>query len=201
MSTIFKVLFTLIGAIAGTVIVSFLDDFEPFTAITNQKIVTIISVAIILLFAFIFYLLSPKVLGALEDLLNVWETEIQTRPLSEVLLGAVGLIIGFIIAFLISQPIYKIPIPYMGAVISIVLYGMFGFLGLRIGMSNKDAISEKFKLVLSNNTKKVSKNKDKAKEYDGIPKVLDTSVIIDGRILDIVKSGFWKDRWLFLCLF
>lgn len=191
MSTIFKVLFTLIGAIAGTVIVSFLDDFEPFTAITNQKIVTIISVAIILLFAFIFYLLSPKVLGALEDLLNVWETEIQTRPLSEVLLGAVGLIIGFIIAFLISQPIYKIPIPYMGAVISIVLYGMFGFLGLRIGMSNKDAISEKFKLVLSNNnTKKVSKNKDKAKEYDGIPKVLDTSVIIDGRILDIVKSGF-----------
>lgn len=179
----------MIGAVVGTLVLNLVKDFEPLTTITNSKVVVAIYIAVILLCALIFYLLSPKVLKALEDLLNVWETEIQTRPFSEVLMGAVGLIIGFIIAFLISQPIYKIPIPYVGAVISIVLYGMFGFLGTRIGMSNKDAISEKFRVALSNN-KKTVKSKDKAKEYDGVPKILDTSVIIDGRVLDIAKSGF-----------
>lgn len=189
MSAIFKTLFTLIGAVVGTLIVSLIEKFSFFSFVTNSKILMAIYIAVILLCALIFFLLSPKVLKALEDLLNVWETEIQNRPLSEVLVGALGLIIGFIIAFLISQPIYKIPIPYVGAVISIVLYGMFGFLGIRIGLNNKDAVTERFRVAMSNN-KKVIKTKDKSKEYDGVPKILDTSVIIDGRVLDIARSGF-----------
>nr|WP_245544068.1 PIN domain-containing protein [Peptoniphilus timonensis] len=39
-------------------------------------------------------------------------------------------------------------------------------------------------------TKKSIKSKEVKVDYAGIPKVLDTSVIIDGRILDIVKAGF-----------
>lgn len=183
-------LFTLIGALVGIFLVSVLSDIEYVKAIGSQKFITVISVIVILLFALIFYIFSPKAFKALEDLLAFWERQLQTKSFTEIILGAVGLILGLIIAFLISQPIYKIPIPYVGAVISILLYGMLGYLGLSIGMSNKDTISEKIRDFTSVAAKKSLKSKEVKVEYAGIPKVLDTSVIIDGRILDIVKAGF-----------
>ena len=188
MSKIFKVLFTLIGALVGIFIVSVLSDMQFVKAIGSQKIVTVIFVIIVILFALIFFILSPKTFRTLEDLLALWEREIQTKSFTEVILGAVGLIIGLIIAFLISQPIYKIPIPYVGSVISILLYGMLGYLGLNIGMSNKDTISEKIRDLTLLSAKRNTKTKENVKNREGIPKVLDTSVIIDGRILDIVRT-------------
>lgn len=190
MSKIFKFLFTVIGALVGIFIVSVLSDIDFVRGIGSQKIITGVSVVIVFLFALIFFILSPRVFKALEDLLVIWERQIQTKSFAEVILGAVGLILGLIIAFLISQPIYKIPIPYVGSVISILLYGMLGYLGLTIGMSNKDTISEKVRDLTSLAAKRNVKPKDVVKEYTGIPKVLDTSVIIDGRILDIAKAGF-----------
>lgn len=190
MSKIFKVLFTLIGALFGIFIVSLLSDMKFVKGIGSQKVVTVISVIIILLFALIFFILSPKAFKSLEDLLAFWERQIQTKSFTEVILGAVGLILGLIIAFLISQPIYKIPIPYVGSVISILLYGMLGYLGLNIGMSNKDTFSEKIKDLTFLAAKRTNKPKENIKIREGIPKILDTSVIIDGRILDIVKIGF-----------
>ena len=190
MSKIFKFLFTVIGALVGIFIVSVLSNIDFVRGIGSQKIITGVSVVIVFLFALIFFILSPKVFKALEDLLVIWERQIQTKSFTEVILGAVGLILGLIIAFLISQPIYKIPIPYVGSVISILLYGMLGYLGLTIGMSNKDTISEKVRDLTSLAAKRNVKPKDVVKEYTGIPKVLDTSVIIDGRILDIAKAGF-----------
>ena len=190
MSKIFKFLFTVIGALVGIFIVSVLSDIDFVRGIGSQKIITGVSVVIVFLFALIFFILSPRVFKALEDLLVIWERQIQTKSFTEVILGAVGLILGLIIAFLISQPIYKIPIPYVGSVISILLYGMLGYLGLTIGMSNKDTISEKVRDLTSLAAKRNVKPKDVVKEYAGIPKVLDTSVIIDGRILDIARAGF-----------
>ena len=190
MSKIFKFLFTVIGALVGIFIVSVLSDIDFVRGIGSQKIITGVSVVIVFLFALIFFILSPRVFKALEDLLVIWERQIQTKSFTEVILGAVGLILGLIIAFLISQPIYKMPIPYVGSVISILLYGMLGYLGLTIGMSNKDTISEKVRDLTSLAAKRNVKPKDVVKEYTGIPKVLDTSVIIDGRILDIAKAGF-----------
>lgn len=154
-----------------------------------ERVVSAISIAIIILFAIIFFLTSKKVFNAIEELLSIWERDLQGRPFGEILMGAVGLILGFLIAFLISQPIYKIPIPYLGSALSIVLYGMLGYLGLRIGLSNKDNLSIRIKDILAS-TKKPQKDKAKAVKREGIPKILDTSVIIDGRILDICATGF-----------
>lgn len=174
----------------GIFIVSLISDMKFVKDIESQKVMTVIFVVIVILFALIFFILSPKAFKTLEELLAFWERQIQTKSFTEIILGAVGLILGLIIAFLISQPIYKIPIPYVGSVISILLYGMLGYLGLNIGMSNKDTISEKIRDLTSIAAKKTSKPKESIKAREGIPKVLDTSVIIDGRILDIAKIGF-----------
>lgn len=189
-SRIFKVLFTLIGALAGLFLVNVLSEIQFVKTIENKSIVTAVSAAIVILFGLIFFILSPKALKTLEELLSVWEKQIQTKSLTEILLGAVGLIIGLIIAFLVSQPIYKIPIPYVGSVISILLYGILGYFGLKIGMSSKITLSDRIREITSSSFKKTPKIKEPAKEYSGIPKILDTSVIIDGRILDIARSGF-----------
>ncbi len=183
-------LFTLLGALLGVFVVSILSEIEFVKNIGSQRFVTAINTVVILSFGFIFFLLSSKVFKALEDLLAFWERRIQKKSITEIILGAVGLILGLIIAFLISQPIYKIPIPYVGAIISILLYGMLGYLGLSIGMSNRDTISEKVKDLNSLAVKRNNKAKEVIKTGEGIPKVLDTSVIIDGRILDIAKIGF-----------
>lgn len=189
MAKIFRILFTLIGAGAGYFLVSIITQIDLVKSIGNDNVIFVISLVIVILFALIFFIFSSKVFNSLIELLTIWEKELKQRSLTEIIFAVLGIIIGFILAFLISQPIYKIPIPYVGSAISIILYGIFGYLGLKIGLSNKDVLNFKLKdFVVSN--KKTPKDKTKYKNFEGIPKVLDTSVIIDGRILDIIKSGF-----------
>ncbi|WP_246060408.1 PIN/TRAM domain-containing protein [Peptoniphilus catoniae] len=148
-----------------------------------------ISLFVIALFALIFYIISPKAFSSLESLLKRWEEELKTRSFTEVLMGSIGLVIGLIIAFLISQPLLAIPIPYVGAALSAILYGMFGYLGVKIAIKNREDISGKFREIVAGKGQ-VTKEKLKPIKSPGVAKVLDTSVIIDGRIKEICASGF-----------
>ena len=109
------------------------------------------------------------------------------RPISEIVLGSIGLIIGLIIAYLLSSLIYRINIPIITDIISVLLYIAFGYLGIRIATANRPNMSniiKEFGLTRRNAAEK-TKN-----EIKNVPKILDTSVIIDGRILEILSTGF-----------
>lgn len=124
----------------------------------------------------------------LEFILNIWEDELKKRSASEIVIGSIGLIIGLLIAFLISQPVYKIPIPYLGSAISLILYGMFGYLGVNISLKNKDDVIYKIRDL---GRERFTKDKiSKVKSNKSLVKVLDTNVLIDGRILDISRTRF-----------
>jgi uncharacterized protein YacL len=97
-----------------------------------------------------------------------------------VVLGSAGLIIGLVIANLIAIPINKIDI--IGAPVSIVLNMLFGALGILLTFGRKN--ERIFDSIKS------SASKSDADFSCCQPKVLDTSVIIDGRIADICRSGF-----------
>ncbi|EFI42658.1 PIN/TRAM domain-containing protein [Peptoniphilus sp. oral taxon 386] len=181
-------MFTIIGAGLGIVIVAFIKNFD-FMYGLDSKITLAISILIILLFALIFFIFSPKALKLIESLLDKWEDELKDRSFSEIAVGSVGLIIGLVIAFLLSQPVYKIPVPYVGFAISIILYGMVGYLGVKIALRNRKDVALKVKEI-AGSVKAPSKEKVKAQKFKGVPKILDTSVIIDGRVKDICKSGF-----------
>lgn len=105
---------------------------------------------------------------------------ILKTPTHELVGGVVGLVSGWIIALIISIPLLKIP--YMGDFIPVALGIVLGYFGLMVGLRKSDdlpgAFSGKGHTILKSNTAGAS------------PKVLDTSVIIDGRISDITKSGF-----------
>ena len=121
---------------------------------------------------------------------SVWvETQLAKMPLADVALGALGLALGLVIANLVSYSFAKIPVvgDYIPVVFSIVL----GYLGLHIATKRRRDIVGAFdgipKLL-----REVTKSKEKiAKGTEGkFYKLLDTSVIIDGRISDICETGF-----------
>lgn len=178
------------GAGVGLFITNLVYVASVFSKFQNDIVTFGANLIVIFLFALIFFLLSPKVFRSIENLLVVWEEELKRKSLTEIIWGVTGLTLGLIIAFLISQPLYRIPIPYFGFAMSVVLYGMLGYLGLRIGLMNKDVLTMRMKEVTTNVPKKMTKEKSKMGKVEGIPKILDTSVIIDGRILDICRSGF-----------
>ena len=106
MAKIFRILFTLIGAGAGYFLVSIITQIDLVKSIGNDNVIFVISLVIVILFALIFFIFSSKVFNSLIELLTIWEKELKQRSLTEIIFAVLGIIIGFILAFLISQPIY-----------------------------------------------------------------------------------------------
>lgn len=112
-----------------------------------------------------------------------WGEETLVKlPVTDVLFGVMGLILGLIVAFLLFLPITNIPI--LGNYLPIFASGLLGYLGFQVGFKKRDEIMSVFSIGRS-------KEKSKKEEKNTIEhKILDTSVIIDGRIADICKTGF-----------
>lgn len=114
------------------------------------------------------------------------DSDLSKVPVNDFMAGVLGLIVGLILAYLISQ-IYQegIKSPILLIVINLIAYIIFGSAGVMIGSRKGHEV-----LAAVTALRKPSSSKSKNKASGGIPKVLDTSVIIDGRILDIMKTGF-----------
>ncbi|MGE5679028.1 MAG: PIN/TRAM domain-containing protein, partial [Pseudomonadota bacterium] len=118
------------------------------------------------------------------------ERMLQRIPTSEMLVGALGLIVGLVIAYLISSgPIKLIPFAWLGTILSILIYLLMGYLGISIATKKREDIMGL--LVPWKRFAQKDKEKSTVKVENIVqPKILDTSVIIDGRIADICKTGF-----------
>lgn len=181
---IIKAVISIVGASLGAFIGILLNqnDFLKFTSF--QNVLVIIGISIV--FGIIFFLLSTKIKRVGLGIVGAFERELLKFSTLDIIWGAVGLIVGFIIAFLISQPFSDIK--YVGTIVSILSYLIFGYLGIKISTRKKDDV-----IWPQINLKKNSavKKQDKGSKKEMIsPKILDTSVIIDGRISDICKTGF-----------
>ncbi|WP_276317182.1 PIN/TRAM domain-containing protein [Anaerosphaera multitolerans] len=156
----------------------------------SRSIVLAANVSIIVIFAIIFFFLSPKVFKVIKNGLDILEKILEAKTVSEIISGSVGLIIGLIIAFFISQPINLIPIPYLAPAVSIIVYAIMGYLGLKMGLANREKLTLRIRDLTGTIKSTGTKEKIKGSKLKGIPKILDTSVIIDGRIRDICTSNF-----------
>ena len=127
---------------------------------------------------------------------SIWvERQLSKMPTHDVVAGVLGLAIGLIIANLLGVAFSRVPLigPYIPIIFSIV----FGYLGLYITIKKrKDIISL---LPIRNKDHIRKENISDADSKDSTDttinnsasyKLLDTSVIIDGRIADICKTGF-----------
>lgn len=185
---ILRILIGLFGMLIGYLAYSLIREFQliDLTGVTELIVILLF----ILTFGIIFFIFSSWIMEKGQNIARLIEAELQKFSIQNIALGAVGLIIGLIIAYLLSQPLYRISIPYVGVIASIILYGLFGYLGIKIPTRNIDDITTSLGNFAGNVTSGRKSSKDKPKAGRSCPKILDTSVIIDGRIADIVKTGF-----------
>ncbi|MDD2494135.1 MAG: TRAM domain-containing protein [Tissierellia bacterium] len=173
---------TIIGISIGVFIGIIVNGMDLFSITSFQS--TIIIIIIGLIFGIILYILTPKFKKLGLNIVGAFEKELLKFSTSDIILGSAGLIVGFVIAFLISQPFNNIK--YVGTAISVLLYLLFGYLGLKIATRKKDDVI--LPIFRKQQTGKSKSDKNQKSLFS--PKILDTSVIIDGRIADICKTGF-----------
>jgi uncharacterized protein YacL len=146
------------------------------------------------------YAVIFMLLGALTGLiLTPWVTtrpfrkiraRIRQVPASQLVAGAIGLIIGLIIAVLLAFPLSLLPSPFrellpLLAAIAFASLGMFTMIARQHDIMN--LLSGRF----SRSTDPASHTTGEASPERVM--LLDTSVIIDGRIADISQTGFLND--------
>jgi uncharacterized protein YacL len=175
---------TILGMFLGFGLITLLNSAGLLNFL-DEKFGIYFHTGVSLAFGIIFFIISPTIIRLGRKVVSMVEIELQSVPASDIVLGTVGLIIGLIVAFLASQPFYNFEIPYLGTVISIVLYLLLGYLGVKIPTRKKDDFSSLASIF------KRGTSKDKIQKTSKVsPKILDTSVIIDGRIADICRTGF-----------
>lgn len=186
---ILRILFTIIGLVLGFIIgnallkTDYIGKVEYFRTSAVLSIVFI--VFCVLLFGFIMFLISPIINACIMKIMDYVENNFQRVPANDILFGTVGAIIGLIIAVLITSTFSNFGA--LGTILSILIAVIMAALGVNISIRKKEEITNFF-----SNFKKTNTGKDKKAKntHKGSPKVLDTSVIIDGRILDICQTGF-----------
>ncbi|WP_031517289.1 PIN/TRAM domain-containing protein [Desulfofalx alkaliphila] len=111
-------------------------------------------------------------------------------PTSDLVMGTVGLIFGLIIANLLGSIL-----SFMGTIgkaIWLLSTILLGYLGLTVGIKKREELVG----LVSSFPRFVKDKTSKVETKGGAIKVLDTSVIIDGRIADLCESGFLEGTML-----
>lgn len=149
-----------------------------------------IGICFAIIFGFIFFHLSPLIRKTSTKIADNIETELRGVSSAEIVVSTVGLILGLLVAFFITQLYSIIQNRYLYMTFMILTYITMGYLGVVIASRKvKDALSSfvRARTQKSETTSFFSRGK---KKNETAPKILDTSVIIDGRIAEIMKTGF-----------
>lgn len=138
--------------------------------------------------AIIFFLISYFLADYIVDFLKWIEEGLIRVPVGDLFFGSIGLVMGLVIAFLINLSIQEIQWKVVSQIVPIFLTVILGYLGFQVGFRRREEFTN---LVNFNRKEKkpiVEENATPLQKSN--PKVLDTSVIIDGRIADICQTGF-----------
>jgi uncharacterized protein YacL len=135
--------------------------------------------------AIIFYLISFWAVDYVTNFVKWVEESLVKAPITDIIFGSVGLAFGLIVAFLIGYALNAIEVPIVNTVAPILLTLIFGYLGFQVGFKKRDEL-----LGLFTSRKKKSGEEETEPVEKNALKILDTSVIIDGRIADICQTGF-----------
>jgi uncharacterized protein YacL len=140
--------------------------------------------------------------GAIGALVAPWLT---TRPVAglrnaigeltaaQLVAGSIGLVIGLVIAALAAIPLSYLPYPFRSILPTVVVI-VFGYLGITIAVLRQRDITALFRRRGGATTESSLLAVGAEPHKDAL--LLDTSVIIDGRIADIALTGFIRSPML-----
>lgn len=192
MKKFLRVILALVGASVGAAVVvllrGLLTDFSLIPKVLPLGLLLTLYIVLCTGGAVLFVAFS----GRFFQLLDKAEQALRAAPVADIVAGAIGLVIGLLLALLVSQLVFVLPFRWLSITISVLIYVLLGYLGLNI------AVNRRHELNIVAFVRKTMANRENRGEAqaDEQPsqKLLDTSVIIDGRIFEICKAGFLEGQ-------
>ncbi len=154
--------------------------------------------ALCLLGAAVLFALSGAVIRQIMKLMAGAEKRWDSMSASQIILTSVGLIIGLIVAALLTRLILAAGTSLITVTCSAIIYLLCGFAGSRLGYRRyKEVLGlrehlrrRRSKPDTFDEPMSFEADEPEVKEAGASRKLLDTSVIIDGRIMDVARTGF-----------
>ena len=157
----------------------------------------------VLFFGWVGWVITPFLIKYLLKYSEIVASVLAKAPSGDIIVSLIGVLVGLILANLIGAPFSRLPIvgPYIPIVLSIVL----ALTGAKVASHKSKDILGLFYRSRPQGTDLSVKTGEMAQDQqaetvidaDSLPvelaasnQLLDTSVIIDGRISDILKTGF-----------
>jgi len=134
--------------------------------------------------AIILFLSTFWLVDYITDFIRVSEEKLLKTPVQDLLFGSLGLIIGLVIAYLINTYLQGIDFRIVSEVLPLFVMVILAYLGFQVGFKRRNEFIHLFSVP------RKDKGKDEKEPLTLKPKILDTSVIIDGRIADICHTRF-----------
>ena len=205
---LYRILRYVIALLVGTAAYVGMDSLAPIIdpylvsqfADLSEMSLTIARISVVVvgtvLGAIVGYLISSFLLQQGLVVAKRLERVLTHIPNQELIAGTIGLLFGLIIANLIGLAFNQIPI--IGPYIPIILSAIFGYSGLRLmarkGPEMYGTYMKQWGAGDVSGSKKSRSFKvfgnSKSSEPESSHKLLDTSVIIDGRIKELCATGF-----------
>lgn len=140
----------------------------------------------------IFFLCSRRILNWFVDKLVRGEKMLDNLTLPQIVSRVTGLIFGLVIAALLSNILRFMGSSMFTAIFSMILYIIFGTMGYTIGRKRSKEVEElsRHATIRGHRFHKKGTRKMKPASRRGPVRILDTSVLIDGRILEVCRLGF-----------
>ena len=198
MKKVLYVLIFILGALVGLEIGGWLlssGTIEKFVEINSASTASRYTVDILaaVLFGFIFIIFIPFFAKLSKRIYNALANSLNHTTITQIGFVLISLILALVVAALLCVPFQKLAIPsWITSIITILIYGICIYLFVTVALSKSPDVDNFFKGIAPfiTESRQKSNAKKPSKITAGTAKILDTSVIIDGRILDILKSGF-----------
>lgn len=132
--------------------------------------------------ALVFYSVSSWAVSYVSRMMKEGEELIASVPATELLAGGAGMVLGLFFSFVFLNPLVASGFnqPWLQLLFTL----LFAYAGFRLGRVKREEL-----LSLFESRSRSERGAGQPKPFEE-NKILDTSVIIDGRIADICKTGF-----------
>lgn len=177
------------------------------TMVSSKTLAIFYGIAALLMMV-VFFFSGPKMARGTLSTIRKIENKLAQVPMQDVISGIAGLMIGLILALLLSTLISRIPVVWISIPLSVLVYVVMGYLGVAVAVRRKGELR-----IFGRRTAQADEEEEDTEQTDAAPatkkksgrssdrslrnippKILDTSVIIDGRIYDIAQTGVLEGR-------
>jgi uncharacterized protein YacL len=178
--TVVQLVFAVLGGLAGYQLATVLRRSDLMTSLGRSYRLPI-SVLVVIAGVLAGWLVGSLLVRLLRKLIASLDDVLEAHSGAEILVGSLGLVVGLGVAALFSLALNRVP--YIGDYLLVPLFIVCGYLAAYLAARKHLEI-----LHLVGVQPSVGGG--------GTPKVIDSSAIIDGRMAEIVKSGFLEGELL-----